>query len=262
MPAYEVISGAVTNPSTTITALTTTASGDSFSVRSFPSAERAYLDMIWGKGGTAGIVRVRSPRLHDQAQGIRLLRLANDASPLLPLEVLQPIYPQDVLTVEGTGGAAETDVACLMLYYNNLGGVAARLATWDEIAPRVVNIVGVEVDVTSSATIGAWGPASAINATMDTLIANTDYAVLGYETSASVAAVTVRGVDTGNLRVGGPGTSTRIETRAWFSNLSRMTGLPHIPILNAANKGGILVDVLDSAASTAVNVAFVLAELQ
>src|SRR5947209_6961709 len=113
--ALQVLSGRVTNPGATLTALTPD-TGDSYTVRSFPfgTATAEILD-AWVLGATAGVLRVRSPRLHDQAQGIRLRAQAAAPAPLMPFEANQLLYPQDPLTVELSGGGAEVDLASLLV---------------------------------------------------------------------------------------------------------------------------------------------------
>lgn len=258
--AVETVSGRVTNPGTTITALTAN-SGDSFSVRSFTFESGAYLEEIYASAATAGLIRVRSPRLHDNVQGIRLRTTAAAVRRLLPDTAMQRLYPQDVLIVEMTGGASETDVGILQLYYADLPGTAARLALWEQIAPRVVNILTCEVAIAAASTLGDWSAGTSIDTTFDLLKANTDYAVLGYESSVNVGAVAIGGPDTGNLRVGGPGSTEAIETRGYFVEQSRIHGTPHIPVINAANKGSTLAYQVDSETGASNSVGFILAEL-
>lgn len=258
--ACEVIGGRVTNPGATVSALTVN-TNNSFTVRNYPSSAPAYLDQAWAKEATAGVFRIRSPRLHDQVQGIRMQVGDTTARLLLSKYGDQPLYPSDVLTVELSGGAAETDAGYFIAYYTDLPGIAARLAMWSEINPRIKNLVGVEVDATTSATAGDWSGGTAINATFDNLKANTDYAVLGYTVKTACGAVTIIGTDTGNLRVGGPGVLDQLVTRSFFVEQSLESGRPYIPIINSNNRGGTLVSVSDPAASTAINVTLNMAEL-
>ena len=50
------------------------------------------------------MLRIRSPQLHDVAQSIRVRTSTTVARPLLPYINKQRLRPQDVLTVEGSGG--------------------------------------------------------------------------------------------------------------------------------------------------------------
>lgn len=256
---FEVIAGRATNPAA-LTALTPN-TGDSFTVRSAPMDGRVYLEDVWASSATAGIVRVRSPRLHDAAQAVRLRIPAANQRPLLGWAVNQPLYPQDNLTFEIQGGGAETDAAALLVYYENLPGIDAQLATWDEIAPRIVNVAGMEQNVTSGGTAGDWSGSQALNADFDTFKRNVKYALLGYVTDTACLSVGVKGADTGNLRVGGPGPVAPDITRDWFVQLSRESGRAHIPILNAANIAATTFDIAMVATATAANVSLVMAEL-
>lgn len=256
----QVVSGRVTNPGAALTALTAD-TGDSFQVFAFDSPGQAFLLDAWALSATAGIFRVRSPRLHDNVQGLRNRILASTPQPLLPDVANQPLYSQDVLILEQSGGGAETDMATILNYYTDVPGSNARLFRWEDIVARIRNVIVNEVALTTGATLGDYGGQAAINASFDLLKANTDYAILGYQSDVSVCTVGIRGPDTSNFRVGGPGTNLRIETRDWFVDISRQNGLPLIPVVNAANKGATLVDVVHSAAGATVNVGLVLAEL-
>jgi hypothetical protein len=258
--ALETVGARVTNPGSTVTALTAD-TGSSFTVRYFPNSAKAYLDQMWSHSATPGIFRIRSPRLHDNSQGLRLQ--VGDTAPrlLLPDDVEQDLYPSDILTVEGTGGGAETDFFAYNVWYSDLGGVDARLATWAECEPRIVDVLGVEVDTTTSATAGDWNGGTAINASFDTFKANTDYCVMGYTTNTAVGAIAVSGPDTGNLKCGGPGPVDGVQTRDFFIRQQKRTGRPYIPIVNSNNRGATFLFVADPATSTSVHVSLVLGQL-
>lgn len=258
--AIEIIGGRATNPGATVTALTAN-TGSSFTVRSFPQTAKAYLQEMWSHSASPGIFRIRSPRMHDNAQGLRLQ--VGDTAPrlLLPGPAQQAVYSSDTLTVEATGGGAETDSFYYAVYYEDLPGVAARLAMWPEIASRIVDVAGIEVDTTTSATAGDWSGGTAINASFDTFKADTDYAVLGYTTNVAVGAIAVSGSDTGNLKIGGPGPLDAIETRGFFVDQSVSGGTPWIPIINSNNRGSTFLFVSDPAVSASVHVTLFLAQL-
>lgn len=258
--AVEVIAGRVTNPGAVLTALTAN-SGDSFAIRNMNTGSMAWIDDVWAHEATPGVLRVRSPRLHDNVQGIRLTNTQAVARALMPDEINQNVYSQDVLTVELSGGGAETDVGCLLMYYMDVPGLNARLATWPQVQPRVRNILTQEVAIAGAATTGDWSAGTTFNTTFDLLKANVDYAVLGYVCGASVAAVALRGPDTGNVRIGGPGCVEELETRNWFIRQSNISGQPFIPIINAANKGATLAFQVSASASATTTVDWILAEL-
>lgn len=259
--AMEVIDTFNTNSNAVLTALAPFP-GDTLTVRNFENPANAFLVDTWSAAATASIYRIRSPKLHDNVQGIRFRTVAAAVRALLSELEVQQLYAQDTLIAELAGGAAETDGASLLVYYQDLPGSNARLSSIDAITPRIVNLVNVEVAVGAGAAVGTRIAGVAINATFDLLIANTDYALLGYETDTTGLSVGVRGPDTGNYRVGGPMTTERIETRDWFVRLNRKLGLPTIPIINSANKGGTLVDNAQVVAGAASNITLAMAELR
>lgn len=258
--AFEILSGKVVNPSTTFTTWTM-ATGDSNAVRNFNPGTSAYLENMWAQSATAGRLDVRSPRMHDNVWNIRLGVLAADPSPLVPEEMQQILYPQDQLIIQQTGGGSETDCGSLLVYYDDLPGAQGRFYTWEAIFPNIKNYLTVETQQTTGSTAGDYGGSVPINNNFDLLKANEDYAILGYDVSAAVCSVGWRGPDFGNLRIGGPGTTTRIETRRWFVKMARADGRSWIPVFNAANKGSTFVDLLSTATGASVVVTTHLAEL-
>lgn len=260
MTAIEVVTGRVVNPGAAFTALTAN-TGNSFAIRSHQTEGTAYIEEIWAQQATAGQVRVRSPRLHDDTVGIRLVSPAAAVRRLMPEEAFQVVYPQDDLTVEMTGGGAETDALALLVYYGELGGVNARVASWEEIKPRIQALHAFPVAVAGPATSGDWSAGTRFDTTVDELKANRDYAVLGYTVDTESLAVAIRGTDTGNMRIGGPGPLFADETRAFFVDQGRRMGTPHIPIINASNRQGTFVDVARVGAGGTITVTLMTALL-
>lgn len=258
---FEVVAGSATNPGAAFTALTA-GTGNSFSIRSADANTDIFLDDQWAKGGTAGVFRIRSPRMHDNVSGLGFPYTINAPRSFLERVPAQPLYPVDTLIPEITGGAAETDVGLFTVYYESITGLAANLATWDEVNSRTKNILTNQVNVSAAGSLGAWSAGTAINATEDKLHADGSYALLGWESTIGVAAIAVAGTDTGNLRCGGPSPTEPLETRDWFIRKAQETGRPYIPIIKANNKGTTLVYQLDNLAGAANLTFLCLAELQ
>ena len=258
--AIETIAGGIVGAQAALTAVTM-ANGDSNRVRSFPTTARAVLEQIMYQATTRGSLQVSSPMFHDPVRGIRLTPGQSPAQFLLPRETGQPLVTGDTLTIELSGClAAETDVVALSIYYQDLPGTAARLHSWGDIAAIVKSIKPVEVDVAAPAAANAWSD-TLINATEDLLHAHTDYAVLGYILDVAGCAVGIRGQDTGNLRICGPAVVTEIDTSDYFVRMSDLFQTPHIPVINADNKGSTFVSVIQGTALAAQKVQLILAEL-
>lgn len=257
----QVLNGQAVNPSSTVTAVTMN-TGDSATVRSTSMSADIELLQAWAFTTTNLLMRVRSPRMHDQAQNMRFQPTASQPYPLMPIGATQLLYSQDPLTIELTGGTSETDIASLLVFYNDLPGINARLHYWSEIKPLIANLTTVEVDLTSSATSGNYSSTVALNGSFDTLIRNVDYAILGYQCATTGCSLGITGVDTGNLRVGGPLINFAPITDVWFAALSQATGRPTIPVINSANVAGINLDVVAQATSTSFKVGVHLAQLK
>lgn len=261
MAALNVITGRVTNPGATITALTAN-TGDSFTVKSFPFGSDARILTAWAQTATAGVLRIRSPRLHDVNQGLRLRTVTTAARPLIPwYNVDQPLLPQDVLTFEGSGGGAETDVYSFLVYYANLPGIMAHLISPQEAEARIVNVAGMEVQVTSSATAGQYGGSTNLNATFDNWKRNVDYAILGVLSDTAGCTVGITGPDTGQTRIGLPMTTEPLVGFQFFMDLANLDNTPLVPVINAANIGATQIDCATTSAGATVNFTVIVAEL-
>ncbi len=268
-PALRLLTGFVTAPDTTQTALTM-GSGDSLTVVNAPLDSQVRLLTAWVDVQLRGLFRIRSPKLHDNVQAIRLATIASEVQPLLPSAHTQRLYPQDTLTVDLSGSATAGDIetACLLLFYPELPGQSARLWSPQDVLAKMKNIVTVENTI-ATGTAGGYSGEEALNADFDLLKPNTDYALLGYtvspvagQTVGECAAVGWRGNDTGNVRVGGPGTDTdRWLTNRWFVWLSEQFKLPLIPVFNSAGRAGILIDVAQDENGLDVIVTSIFAEL-
>jgi hypothetical protein len=261
MPAAQLVTGFFTAGAAG-TGVATANGGDTFAVQNFNSPDTAFIDELWANGASTDFVRVRSARLHDANQGIRLRVNGIVGVPLIPYDVNNPIYPADVLTVELDETAAATGAVSLLNYYSNIPGVNARLATWPEISSRINQVSGVDVLLGAIPAIGSYSPGNAINSLFDNFQAGSDYALLGYTTAASRLSIAVAGQDTGNLKIGGPGIADARTTADWFIRMSERSNLPYIPIIAANNKGSTNVFQADNAASAAVNVTLIMAELK
>jgi hypothetical protein len=252
---------ATASPDTSPIAATVTP-GDSFTVRSFQPADQAQLRNIFQKAAhTLNTIRVRSPYFHDNVRGIAISPGESPGLTALPQQYCQQLRPQDNLIVEvQEGTASETLVGALSIYYTNLIGTAARIHPTGDIFGNILDIKPVEVDVAMGSVAGAWVD-TLINNLEDLLHANKDYAVLGYGVSNPVAAVGIKGSDTANLRVCGPGNIRQTGTADYFAELAQKTAMPYIPVFNSANKGSTFVSVLSNAEAATYKIVLMLAEL-
>ena len=262
--ALELIAGQATAPSTTFTAWTV-ASGNSLTIRSADVNSQVSLLAAWSFNNAAGETRIRSPRLHDNVDGIRYVVDATNSRPVYPRwKFMQALIPQDTLIVEQTGSAVggKIEQGALLLYYQNLPGIMARFITPDQLRQFGVNIMGVKIPITAGAS-GGYSGQVAINSSRDNFKANTNYALMGYRVDAACCSVRFQGADVGNLGIGGPGAVADPQmTATWFTFLSDHYGIPLVPVFQSANKGNILVDVQQNDGGAAVNITAFLVELR
>jgi hypothetical protein len=263
MPAIDTIASFQTTVNSTLAA-GVMATGDPSAIRNFPdSASCQLIQAFYDDVTTALPWRVRSPLLHDNVRGIQLYPGASAPEMQLPVQVRQGFQAQDTLTFElSTAASTGKALAALGLYYSQLPGVMSRLYSLGDIQGNVDSIKPVSVAIGSGAnTAGIWLD-TVVTTTEDLLHANTDYAVLGITFDQAVAAIGVKGADTGNLRVCAPGNVGSKYGSEYFVMLSQATGLPTIPVFNSANKGNTYVSLVSSAATGAAGtIQLILAEM-
>lgn len=264
-PALDTITGTGTAIGASLAALTVNA-GDSFQIKNAPLTAPIWLLSFWADVQAAGIARIRSPKMHDNVDCLRSRTLVNCMDPLLPFGIPQLLYPQDTTVWELAGSAVAGQIESVqaLVYYADLPGQATRLLDEQTLRSRMKNYFGNRIAITLGTT-AAYAGSRAINGDQDLLKANTDYAVLGATTDTRVAGISLRGPDTGNLRVTVPGGTNVLNAfqfgERFFLHLAKAFKLPLIPIINSANKGATQVDCMADNNGGTANVTIWLAEL-
>lgn len=258
--AMQIVSGFVTAPSTTLTAWTL-ASGDSLSIANGAVGSDIRLLNLWCQNQAAGTIRVRSPLMHDNTNGIKAGIVTAQIYPLMEYSNGQQMFPNDTLSVSqsGSAGMGKIESGSLLLYYDDLNGSDAKLRTWQDIQPRIKAYMYVTNSITAGAGGGYTG-SQVLTTTDSQQKALQDYALLGYAVSADCCTVGYTGPGTANRRVGGPGHSTnRMLTTNWFVWLSNYSGKPCIPVFNAADFPTYTVDVVQNDGAAAVTLTSIFA---
>lgn len=250
--------------------------GDSLSILNYADNSNAYVEEIAsGNSAHKMEVAVYSPRFGDNQYGLRLQHQFNptmsgaDGEPQLllaePVDI--PVYATDTLNVQVNGTASDNANVVLQVYYENMPGASARLATWEQIRGQVMRpgdanarTLAVEVSVTPGTT-GNYGTSVALNANDDRLQADFDYALLGYTTDQPALCFSIRGPDTGNYKIPMPGVWDSRKSSSWFIDQDLRRPTPHIPIINSNNRATTFLDGVASANPGATKVSLMLAQL-
>lgn len=246
----EVITSFVTAPGATLTAAVA-AAGNNLQIRSADVKSKVLLLESWAFNQVAGTLRIRSPRLHDNVNGIRTRVPAASVLPKYPGIITggfgQFLIPQDTLIIEqsGSGVGGQIESNSQLIYYDSLPGISARLIDYPTLQRAGINVATVEASIVTVIT-GQYGGALALNAAANfqNLKANTDYAIMGGIVDTRCTTVRILGVDFGNLGVGFPGEpSIQDVLTAFFVNMSASMQIPLIPVFNSANAGGTTIDI-------------------
>jgi hypothetical protein len=235
-------------------------SGDSLTLRFLDAnADIRLLEAWGGNNATKCDFSIRSPLLHDNNRGIRFAHQFNptqsgaDGNPQLYMGdyEFQKYKPSDTLIVEALGAASDDVTFTQLVWYEGPNVPDARFIGYEECLARAVNLVGIRVSPAAHASTSTYGTAEAISADDDRLKANTNYALIGMTTDLPFTTLTVRGPETGNLRVPIPGSQISRLTASWFLELARRMQRRMVPVFNANNKANILVEVADAGGGTA-----------
>jgi len=261
--AYDTVLMDVHNGATTALGLTnaTVATGDSFNVRSFdnPGWSKLYAMVVQGSGTRQA--RITSPRLHDNVTGLTWQGSESPSEFYLPPEIGQDLYSVDALVPQLDAAASSDTIATMHVYYKDLQGISADLRSWHDIKSNIVNLKTMEVAVTTSATIGAWQD-TVITTTENQLKADYKYALLGFEESAALCTVGIKGPATGNLRVCAPAASSTFPLTDYFILMGERHGVPMIPVFKANDRANTFISSCANQASQTSNVYAILAQLK
>ena len=160
------------------------------------------------------------------------------------------VFKSDTATMKVTSTASDDVCVSFLTEYDDLPGVSAQFATWDQVQALKSSTVGFACNAVASGTPGLYGAARAVNADDTRWAADTYYAILGFSVQTQVTTIAMRGYDWGAQLLGAPMGSLDLDTRMWFVNLSLARGKPLIPILNSNNVGNTNLYVVDLEAST------------
>jgi hypothetical protein len=243
-----------------LTTATVTNSGDPAQVRSFdgPARARMYGAVLHGSGTRQA--RITSPRLHDNVTGLTWQSPEQPAEFLFPSQGEQEVYSVDQFNVSLDAAASSDTILAALLYYDDLGGIAQDLRTWEQVKANLINYKVMEVAVTTSATPGTWVD-TVITTTENQLKADYKYALLGFQQSAAIGVVGLKGPATGNLRICCPGASATFPLTEYFIRLSEAHKRPFIPVFKANDRSATFISAASQAASAADNVYAILAQL-
>jgi len=233
-------------------AAATAAAGDSLQVQNGQGAVRIL--GLWAQLQTAGFVRVTGPTQHDQLTGWTCSVPAGQIQHENPMGIDWQVRPQEILSVTIGEGAVAGDIGsvCMLQQFDNLPGVEGRYMKFADVAKRVGRLVTVRGSITAGAGGGYTGE-ELINAESDNLKPNSDYALLGITTSVACAAVTIKGPDFGNVRVGVPGDPNDHDLLSqYFCMLSKVYDLPTVPIINSGNRASTFVGCVQNENAAAV----------
>jgi hypothetical protein len=246
----------------------TPGNGDSFTIRSFAGGSRATLEELWGLNAEhVAQFSLKSPRMHDQVRGI-LLAVPSGAETgenpeephsLLPAYMTSPVYQSDQLSVQVKGTANDDVLFAYTIHYEDLPGSDAQFHSWGVVEPMIKNLVGILVVPTQGQA--AYGTPVTLDSTDDRLKADTDYAILGGQVDVPTGLISIQGPDLANYRIGFPGTTDPSLSGDFFVQADRKYGTPHIPVINANNKGSTTITAAAADTTSAVNVTLIMAEL-
>jgi hypothetical protein len=245
------------------------AANSQLAIPNFLQGTSADLLSAWGSNSAnACDFSIRSPSLHDNVRGIRMayafqptVGAGDKTQILLPDLITQPVYPSDTLVIEVNGTATNNVGLGYLAYYDQLPGALQRLISPGELYARFKNYVGVRVSVTAGAA-GDFGTARLLNADDDRLIANTDYAVVGFTGQIPTCTVIMIAPETSGRPVGCPVHWDANISGDYFINLSNLYNRPCIPVINSNNRGNITLQAASPAGATAVAMEVMLVELR
>jgi hypothetical protein len=162
----------------------------------------------------------------------------------------QKYRPSDTLTVEALGAASDDVTFTQCVWYEGASVPDSKFIGYEELNTKAVNLLGNRISPSAAASTSTYGTAETIAADDDRFKANTWYALIGHTTDLPHTTLTVKGPETGNLRVPMPGSQVEAITASWFVDMARRMQKRCIPCFNANNRNNIFVEVADAGGGT------------
>ena len=236
-------------------------------IRNSNANAKVHLLTAWGNAtGQAINVRVRSPLMHDNQQGLRFHIQVDNPDLLLDPKMPEMLYPQDALIIENQSitadAATNVHMFSMLVYYEDMPGIDANLVTPEYVMSKKEHLMTTENTIATTAT-GDYGGEEAVNAELNQFKANRYYALLGASISVAAGSIRYRGVDIGNVGVGLPANAGDTWfTMNFFVWLSERSGKPCIPVFNSSNIDSVLIDATQDEGGADVLVESVFAQLK
>lgn len=218
--------------------------GDSLTIKNARDGSKIRIIAHVADQQTLGWQQMVHPSGHDTTRGYRASVPTGVTGNLIPEGLSVPMQPQELMsiTILGSATAGDIEQGFFLIHYEDSPFINANLIDAGTLRSRIRDITHVQCSL-ATGTSGGWSGSEAINTDSDLLRANTDYAILGVQSTAECLAVGIRAPDFGGQRVAIPAGIGNQELQSdWFARLSRLTGLPTIPVFNSANRANVLVD--------------------
>jgi hypothetical protein len=257
--AIELIGFLATAPGAGPTAATAFA-GDSLVVK---NSDGPRILQWWADHQTAGFQQLVANSFHDTTRGLRLDVPTTEVLHRMPIGVGQPLQPMEAIgaSISGSVTAGDIEQGVLMIGYEKLPGISQRFIGIAELKRRIENVVTIRASLAVTAA-GGWTGSETMAADSDLLHGSTDYAVLGAVVGTECAAVTFKGPDTGNTRIGLPGRIEAEGSMDYFLRLSAAWDSDLIPLINSNNRNATFFEAAQDENAAAVTVSWILAELK
>lgn len=232
---FEIVTAQAIAPSTGAAGAANT--GDSLIVKN--GKGKIHTLAGWSSRQVAGFAQIIVPSGHDTTRNYRAGCAIAAGALNMPLDLQLPIDAQETMasTIAGSAVAGDIELDSFLMYYADFPGISMRTISPTQLESRVSKYTTIEASVAAVAT-GQYSE-EAITSDSDLLKANSDYAVLGMSSRTAAHALTLKSPDFGNVRVGCPGMLRPEITNQWFMLLSRIHGLPLVPVFNTGNKGQV-----------------------
>jgi len=237
----QLLSTSATQPNTGAAA--TALTGDSLTI---PNCNgKGLILSAWSRNQTAGFAQIAFPSGHDTTRGLRTGSPTGTNQSVIPFGQSLTVQPQELLslTLAGSNTAGDVEQLSMLMFFQDLPGISQRLITAAQLESRIAALTTIEHSAVSTAG-PSYGTPTVITTGSDLLLANRDYAVLGFTSRTACMSAYFVGPDTSNVRIGCPiDLGNESITAQYFALQSRLHGLPTIPVINSGNKSSTSIGV-------------------